>query len=183
MYVGIFVQVVCCHHSDPLFQRSQVTQQIVLLWPAENLKLVVSGLVQRSTFEAKRLVVANIDYWSITILQSQTFLVLLRPGWKTTTYGFLDGTCRIIKGLLLHCTDKQFNHKVCTFPEGSLLGVFTQWLQILGGDTKVVVRAHLVLLEWIQTGFPCRFSPLPSSYLEIHFLILTNTFVPFGQIH
>ena len=78
MYVGIFVQVMCSHHSDPLFQRSQVTQQIVLLWPAENLKLVVSGLVQRSTFEAKRLVVANIDYWSITIRQSQTFLVLMQ---------------------------------------------------------------------------------------------------------
>ena len=74
-------QVMCSHHSDPLFQRSQVTQQIVLLWPAENLKLVVSGLVQRATFEAKRLVVANIDYWSITIRQSQTFLVLLGPGW------------------------------------------------------------------------------------------------------
>ena len=49
--------------------------------------------------------------------------------------------------------DAQFN------PETSLLGsVFTQWLQIFGGDTKVVVRAHLALVEWIQTDFPCRFT-------------------------
>ena len=65
--------------------------------------------------------------------------------------------------------------KVCTFPEGFLLAVFTQWLQIFGGDTKVVVRAHLVLLEWIQTGFPCRFSSLPPPHIP------GNTFSHFDK--
>ena len=69
----------------------------------------------------------------------------------------------------------QWIQKVCTFPEGFLLAVFTQWLQIFGGDTKVVVRAHLVLLEWIQTGFPCRFSSLPPPHIP------GNTFSHFDK--
>ena len=103
---------------------------------------------------------------------------------------------KIIKRTATSVNVIRVNKKVCTFPEGFLLAVFTQWLQIFGGDTKVVVRAHLVLLEWIQTGFPCRFSSLPPPHIPgnikyifsswwVYFSIWKNTFVVyhFGQIY
>ena len=59
--------VLMCH-TDPMFKSSKF--HIFLLSLAESLKvhtmkLALSGLVQTATFEAKRLVVFNID-WSIT---------------------------------------------------------------------------------------------------------------------